>query len=79
MPKANPLSEALRRSATPTPSTRRSAPEPGEGTRLVGAHFPPAVQRQLRMLAAREDRTVRSLLAEALNGLFTDRQLPPVA
>lgn len=41
-----------------------------EGTVLVGAHFSPDVQKQLRMLAAEEGTTNRALIAEALNMLF---------
>ena len=80
MRKPNPLSEALRRSASSmSASSDPPAPQPGDGTRLIGAHFPAAVHRQLRALAATEDRSMRSLVSEALNDLFTKRQLPPVA
>jgi hypothetical protein len=37
---------------------------------LIGGHFPPEVQRQLRMIAAEEGTTNQALLAEALNLLF---------
>ena len=80
MRKPNPLSEALRKSASPTPaSSDAPAPRPGDGTRLIGAHFPAVVHRQLRALAATEDRSMRSLVSEALNDLFAKRQLPPIA
>ena len=82
MPKTNPLTAALRTSARAQASPRRTvptAPEPGDGTRLVGAHLPAAVHRQLRMLAAKEDRTMQSLLTEVLNELFVKRGLPPIA
>ena len=74
--------EALRtsaRTAVSPPRTGAGTPEPSEGTRLVGAHLPVPVHRQLRMLAANEDRTMQSLLTEALNALFADRGLPPIA
>ena len=82
MPKTNPLTAALRTSARAQASPRRTeatAPEPGDGTRLVGTHLPAPVHRQLRMLAANEDRTMQSLLTEALNELFAKRGLPPIA
>ena len=41
-----------------------------EKTVLIGGHFPPEVQRQLRMIAAEEGTTNQALLAEALNLLF---------
>ena len=40
------------------------------GTRAVTGHFPLEVRRQLRLLAAEQDRTMESLLAERLNILF---------
>ena len=82
MPKTNPLTAALRTSARAQGVPRRAgetASEPGEGRRLVGAHLPAPVHRQLRVLAANEDRTMQSLLTEALNELFTKRGLPPIA
>lgn len=41
-----------------------------EKTVLIGGHFPPEVQKQLRMIAAEEGTTNQALLAEALNLLF---------
>ena len=82
MPKTNPLTAALRTSARAPASPRRTgatAPQPSDGTRLVGAHLPAPVHRQLRMLAANEDRSMQSLLVEALNELFAKRGLPPIA
>lgn len=82
MPKSNPLTAALRKSALRPASPPRAgatAPDPGDGTRLVGAHLPVPVHRQLRMLAANEDRSMQSLLIEALNELFAKRGLPPIA
>ena len=61
MPKTNLLSAALRASAQaaapPHSKVRAAALEPGDGRRLVGAHFPSSVHRQLRILAVSEDRT----------------------
>ena len=81
--KSNPLTDALKgaagsgpRSPAQAKPSRRRSPAP---TKLVGGHFPEPVHRQLRMLAAREGCTIQSLLAEALNTLFTGRRLPPIA
>jgi hypothetical protein len=43
------------------------------GTKMIGGHFPPEVSTQLRILAAEEDRTVQSLIAEALDDLFVKK------
>lgn len=39
-------------------------------TVLIGSHFDPMVQKQLKILSAEEDRTHHSLLSEALDLLF---------
>lgn len=76
---ANSLQAALDGSAVEvTPKPVRAKPiaktkarKPSrENTVLVGAHFSPDVQRQLRMIAAEEGTTNRALIAEALNMLF---------
>lgn len=38
--------------------------------RLIGGHFSPAVQKQVRLIAVSEDTTIQALLTEALNDLF---------
>jgi hypothetical protein len=40
------------------------------GKRFVGAHFHPEVSRQLKMLAAEDDRTIQELLEDAVDLLF---------
>jgi len=63
--------EAAPKSVRTKPVAKTKAKKPSrEGTVLVGAHFSPDVQKQLRMLAAEEGTTNRALIAEALNLLF---------
>lgn len=65
-------------SVVPTPVTQsRPAEAPKApvassraGKRAVSTHVDPAVQKQLRILAAELDRSHQSLLDEALNDLF---------
>jgi len=40
------------------------------GKSNVTGYFPNEVKKQLRMMAAEQDKTIQQLLAEALNGLF---------
>lgn len=40
------------------------------GMRAITVHFPPEVRRQLRVLAAEQDRTMEDVVGEALNLLF---------
>lgn len=41
-----------------------------QGKSNVTGYFPPEVKKQLRMLAAEEDKTIQQLLGESLNMLF---------
>lgn len=59
--------EAPKVEAKPVSKTRKPS---REKTVLIGGHFPPEVQKQLRMIAAEESTTNQALLAEALNLLF---------
>lgn len=73
----------------PAPATPKSGPE--EGTRVayippsrqnmkrVQGYFSPRVKRQLRMLAAQNDKTEEQLVGEALNLLFQTHGLPTIA
>lgn len=54
----------------PKPVPKAARKPSREKTVLIGGHFPPEVQRQLRMIAAEEGTTNQALLAEALNLLF---------
>jgi hypothetical protein len=45
----------------------------------VTGYFPPAVKKQLRMLAAERETTIQALLAEALNDLFAKYGKPEIA
>ncbi len=49
------------------------------GKTNVTGYFPPAVKKQLRLLAAEEETTIQELLAEALNDLFAKRGKPEIA
>lgn len=45
----------------------------------VTGYFPPAVKKQLRILAAEGETTIQALLAEALNDLFAKYGKPEIA
>jgi hypothetical protein len=54
--------------------------EPVSGSMVVVAgHFPPEVQRQLKIMAAEERSRVQALLGEALDLLFAKRRKPQIA
>lgn len=82
MPKTNSLEDALAEAASPEmapPGRREPRTAPSGRTKLVGAHVPEAVHRQLRVLAAQEGSAMQDLIREALNGLFAKHKLPPIA
>lgn len=54
----------------PKPTLTKTKKTSRDKTVLIGGHFPPEVQKQLRMIAAEEGTTNQALLAEALNLLF---------
>jgi hypothetical protein len=70
-PAENPTAAAPARQTTVAPSRQGQVP--------VTAHFPPAVRKQLKMLAVERDATVQNLLAEALNDLFAKYGKPEIA
>jgi hypothetical protein len=45
----------------------------------VTGYFPPAVKKQLKIMAAEGDTTIQRLLAEALNDLFAKYGKPEIA
>lgn len=49
------------------------------GTRMLGFHVPEPVQRQFKILAAEQGKTVQALLQEAVNDLFRKHNKEPIA
>jgi len=74
---------AEQETAQPEPTPVAVEPKPAKKGRarkikpketvLVGGHFPPAVLKQLRIIAAEEGTTNQSLLEEALDLLFVKK------
>jgi hypothetical protein len=93
MPKPNPLTQGLEQQPRSAPArvqtsrqavaTRESAPNAKSPARsgrvLIGGHFAPEVQTELKILAARERTTIQALLAEAINTVFAKRGKPEIA
>lgn len=84
-PKRRPLAEAIggdtpvkaaekpveRSKAVEVAKAAPSGQRPSRAnTQFVGGHFPPEVRKQLRMLAAEQDKTSQQLVAEGLNLMF---------
>lgn len=94
MAKPNPLSQGLNQvrsspapaavaatSGTPVakPKEARAVPPSRVGRVLIGGHFAPEVQMELKVLAAQERTTVQQLVAEGLNAVFASRHRPQIA
>lgn len=95
MPKANPLTLGLKQQARQTVNTTPAAPSlaatersekvtkpvpPSRAGRvLIGGHFAPEVQTELKILAAQERTSVQALLAEGINAVFARRHKPQIA
>ena len=94
MAKPNPLSQGLSQQARqtlPVAALAAAAPEdtplrtakpvpPSRAGRvLIGGHFAPEVQTELKVLAAQERTTVQQLVAEGINAVFARRHKPQIA
>jgi hypothetical protein len=84
--KALPTSRAPEEASSPDRPAVDQSPERGahyrpgrEGKSNVTGYFPPAVKKQLRLLAAEHETTIQALLAEALNDLFAKNGKPEIA
>ena len=75
----NPFASVLSRPDGETAASPRPSRNRGPGTVTIAGHFSPAVHRQLRLLGVMQDRTVQSLLGEALNELFRKHGKRPIA
>lgn len=81
----NALQAVLDRTAAPpAPPPKPEVPQPPkaartyrEGKKLVSAHVPQDVHRELRMLAIEEDSDIQHLLEEAIDLLFVKKGRPP--
>lgn len=95
MAKPNPLSQGLSKQVRPAAApvaassssasaempvaAARAVPPSRTGRKLIGGHFVPEVQTELKVLAAREGTTVQKLVAEGLNAVFARRHMPQIA
>lgn len=50
-----------------------------KGKKALGAHFDPVVVMELKILAAKQDRTLQSLVGESLNLLFEKYGMDTIA
>ncbi len=69
-PKPKPVKAANEGGAKPKV---KKAKAPPKKTVLVGGHFPPAVLKQLRIIAAEDETTNQALIEEALDLLFAKK------
>jgi hypothetical protein len=77
MAKPNPLTQGLEKRLQPAPPSTIAPSRAGRV--LIGAHFSPAVQTALKIIAAEERTTIQALVAEGLNTVFAKRHKPEIA
>jgi hypothetical protein len=63
--------------ATSAPEAPASYPKHRQGKKALIAYFSPSVSKALRQMALDEDRTMQSLLGEAIDLLMRDRGKHP--
>jgi hypothetical protein len=49
------------------------------GHTMIGFYAPKLAHKQLKRIALEEEKTIQELLREAMNKIFTERGLPPIA
>lgn len=49
------------------------------GKRHISGYFDPEVLRQVKVIAAEEDKNIQDVLGDALNALFVNKGKPPIA
>ena len=69
---------AAKASETVGTQHRNSSPS-RRGKKQIGGHYDPEVSRQLKVIAAREDKTVEQVLGDAINEYFERRGIAPIA
>lgn len=78
--KTAPAIQAVEAKPAEAPATKNSTIAPSrQGKKFIGAYFTPEVSKQLKILAATEDKSVQDLLAQALNLLFQEHHMNPIA
>ena len=60
-------------------STNEKLPPSRKGKRCLTGWFDPKTHQQVRMIAAKEDKTYEQVLGDGLNLLFEKHGMPPIA
>lgn len=56
-----------------------NVPPSRRGKRHISGYFKPEVLRQVKVIAAEEDKNIQDVLGDALNALFVNKGKPPIA
>ena len=60
-------------------NTNEKLPPSRQGKRCLTGWFDPKTHQQVRMIAAKEDKTYEQVLGDGLNLLFQKHGMPPIA
>ena len=77
--KKQPIAELANENVSEQQSSASYVRPSRKATKHIGGYFAPEVSKQLRQIALNEDKSVQSLLAEALDMIFHSRQMPTIA
>ena len=91
MKKERPLAELMRENQEKEEHKRQASapvatdkdnenlPPSRRGKRRLTGWFDPEVHKQIRLIAAEEDKSYEQIMAEAFNAYFRARGIPPIA
>ena len=73
------MSNRLLSQKNPLKKNSDNVPPSRRGKRHISGYFEPEVLRQVKIIAAEEDKNIQDVLGDALNALFVNKGKPPIA
>ena len=77
--KGQPEKDAETQAVSEYPNKRSQLPKSRKEKRSLTGWYSPEVHRQVRMIAAQEDKTLEEVVGDGLNLLFEKHGMPPIA
>ena len=77
--KGQPEKDTESQAVSEYPKKRTQLPKSRQEKRSLTGWYPPEIHRQVRLIAAQEDKTLEEVVGDALNLLFEKHGMPPIA
>ena len=77
--KGQPEKDAETQAVSEYPKKTSKLPKSRKEKRSLTGWYPPEVHRQVRIIAAQEDKTLEEVVGDALNLLFEKHDMPPIS